>query len=370
MHQDNRKIFEGLIESRQVRIQPGELFNNGPGPVPDSFDFGRVEGMMLGLAIGDALGNTSEGMLPSERQAFYGEIRDYLPNRYAGNQVVGLPSDDSQLAFWTLEQMIADGGFIPENVAERFCRERIFGIGNTVRQFISNMKVGKPWFKSGPPSAGNGALMRIAPMLIPHLATGTKNLWIDTALCSMLTHNDAGSISACLAFVYILRQLMLMEKPPEPAWWAETYVRIARDLEGQTCYHPRGGPLHDEFWGPIWKMVKDKATEAYSRSLSVKEACSWWYSGAFLLETVPSVIYILMRHADDFEEPIVRAVNDTKDNDTIAAIVGAAVGALHGKEAIPKRWVQNLPGRTVECDDGKVFELIALARDRFWPARE
>ena len=74
MHQDNRRIFEGLIKSRQIRIQLGELFDNGPGPVPDSFDFGRIEGMMLGLAIGDALGNTSEAMLPSERHALYGEI--------------------------------------------------------------------------------------------------------------------------------------------------------------------------------------------------------------------------------------------------------------------------------------------------------
>ena len=81
-----------------------------------------------------------------------------------------------------------------------------------------------------------------------------------------------------------------------------------------------------------------------------------------MLETVPSVIYILMRHADNLEEAIVRAVNDTKDNDTIAAIVGAAVGALHGKEAIPKRWIQNLPGRTTDCDDGKVFELLSIAK--------
>ena len=157
-----------------------------------------------------------------------------------------------------------------------------------------------------------------------------------------------------------------MDKPPAPVWWVETYVRIARDLEGQTCYHPRGGPLHDEFWGPIWKMVKDKVADAHSRSLSVKEACSWWYSGAFLLETVPSVIYILMRHADDFEEAIVRAVNDTQDNDTIAAIVGAMVGALHGKNSIPEKWLRNLSGRTTDSDDGRVFDLIGAAKMKFW----
>jgi ADP-ribosylglycohydrolase len=86
-----------------------------------------------------------------------------------------------------------------------------------------------------------------------------------------------------------------------------------------------------------------------------------------LLETVPSVIYILMRHGHDPEEAIVRAVNDTKDNDTVAAIVGAALGALHGKDGISKRWIENLCGRTTDRDDGRVFELIEMARVKFWP---
>ena len=73
-----------------------------------------------------------------------------------------------------------------------------------------------------------------------------------------------------------------------------------------------------------------------------------------------------MRHGHDFEESIVRAVNDTKDNDTIAAIVGAVVGALHGKEGIPDRWVAGLSGRTSRADDGRVFELLVPARSVFW----
>jgi ADP-ribosylglycohydrolase len=53
-------------------------------------------------AIGDALGNTTEGDLPSVRSAPYGEIRDVVPNRYADGRRVRLPSDDTQLAFWTV----------------------------------------------------------------------------------------------------------------------------------------------------------------------------------------------------------------------------------------------------------------------------
>jgi ADP-ribosylglycohydrolase len=92
--------------------------------------------------------------------------------------------------------------------------------------------------------------------------------------------------------------------------------------------------------------------------------------GAFLLETVPSALYILARHSLEPEVAVLRAVNDTKDNDTkdndtIAAIVGAAVGALHGRLAFPSQWVHGLLGRTAECDDGRVFELIAQARERW-----
>jgi len=84
--------------------------------------------------------------------------------------------------------------------------------------------------------------------------------------------------------------------------------------------------------------------EAFEQGLSVIEACNRWYSGAYLLETVPSVLYILMKHGHDFEQAVVRAVNDTRDNDTIAAIVGAVAGALHGKKGIPRRWIESLSG--------------------------
>ena len=149
--------------------------------------FLRSEGG-IGSAVGCALGATTEGQLPEGRRVARGEIRDYLPNRYAADRPVGLPSDDTQLAFWTLEQMIADSGFDPEKVAARFCRDPIFGIGSAVRQFVANYRQGSPWHQCGPKSGGNGALMRIAPMTIPHLRTGTPELWVDTALSAVITH--------------------------------------------------------------------------------------------------------------------------------------------------------------------------------------
>ena len=359
---ENRRALEDLFSSEQIALERGHLFSQTPLPMPTGFDFGFVEGMMWGLAIGDSLGNTTEGLLPNKRRNLFGEVRDYVSQ---SQRTLGLPSDDTQLAFWTLEQLILDGGLNPDHLADRFCQGQIFGIGNTVREFIGNREKGAPWERCGPHSAGNGALMRIAPMLIPHLMHPSADLWADTAISAMLTHNDSASNSACLTFTYMFWELLRMTDNPEPRWWLDTYVEIAKDLEGASLYRPRGGEYMG-YDGPLWQFVSEHVGEAFERGCSAVEACDRWFSGAYLLETVPSVIYILMLHGAEPEEAIVRAVNDTKDNDTVAAIVGAAVGALHGKDRLPYRWLSGLSGRTKEDDDGQIGWLIDQARKRFW----
>ena len=277
---------------------------------------------MLGLAVGDALGITTEGQLPADRRLDQGVIRGYLPNRHVrlapGQPALGYSSDDTQLAFWALEQVVEDDGLVPERVARRFTRGRIFGVGSAVKAFLRELKSGKLWFLCGQHSAGNGALMRIAPVLIP----------------------------------------------PAAGWWVSRFVETASDLELPTLYTPRGGSCVG--WkGTLSAFVREKVEAARSLGLDALAACNGWHSGAYLLETVPSVLYILERHGHNPEEAIVRAVNGTKDNDSIAAIVGAAVGALHGKKKLPAPWVERLTGRTTDRDDGKVFEILALARRRW-----
>jgi ADP-ribosyl-[dinitrogen reductase] hydrolase len=207
--------------------------------------------------------------------------------------------------------------------------------------------------------------MRIAPMVVPYLKSSGTQIWNDTALCAMITHNDSASIAACVSFVAMLWEALDMQEAPKPEWWLERYIGLARELETGEEYTPRGGKFTD-FRGPVWSFVQDEVWKAYKNGISVLDACESWFSGAYLLETVQSVIYILMRHGHNFEEALIRAVNDTKDNDTIAAIVGAAAGALHGKMAIPNRWVSNLSGRTTDKDDGRVFEIIRGAKNTFW----
>ena len=323
-------------------------------PDPD-----RISGALLALAIGDALGNTSESRPPHERRAQHGEIRDYLPNRHAGGRRVGLPSDDTQLAFWTLEHLLEHGRVVPDRLAAAFADgRRIYGLGRTVRAFLKRAKQGAPWHEAAQRSAGNGAVMRIAPVIVPHLGRPTTSLWRDAILAGAVTHNDASSIGACVAVTGLVWDALAMSRPPEPRWWLERYVSLARPIEGDTELEPRGGEIAGTFRGPVWRLVETEVARALDADLDVRAAGHRWYSGAFLLETMPSALHILARHAHDPEEAIVRAVNDTRDNDTIAAIVGAVVGALHGRAALPHRWVDGLLGRTGEDDDGRVFELI------------
>jgi len=140
-------------------------------------------------------------------------------------------------------------------------------------------------------------------------------------------------------------------------------VPRARAVETAERYSPR---FCERNWsGALSTFVEDQVPPALARGASVREACDRWGSGAYLLKTIPSVLFILARHAGDPEEAIVRAVTDTSDNDTIAALVGAAVGALHGRQAIPERWIAGLSGRTRDADHGHVFELIEAASARF-----
>lgn len=362
---DNESLLRELVGGGRLDMELGAPFEQPPPFESGAIHWDRVRGMMLGLAIGDALGNTTEGLLPALRRQQHGEIRNYLPNRYAEGRAVGLPSDDSQLAFWTLEHLIDCGRLVPQTLAQAFASREIFGIGHSVRQFVAGMHAGRPWWKASARSAGNGALMRIAPITIPHLGTAGPGFWCDAALCAAITHNDRGSIGACVAFAGMLRHLLGCHRVPGPDWWVTRYVEVARTVEGESEYVPRGGTLRDSYRGSLWRLAKEQVPPRVARRESVLQAANAWHSGAYLLETLPTALFILARHGDDPEEAIVRAVNDSKDNDTVAAIVGAAVGALHGEDALPHRWRDGLLGRTAADDDGRVFGLLDRAQAQF-----
>lgn len=358
------EAFSDLLSRLRVASDPAVL---GPIQARRS-SWNRVEGMLLGLAIGDSLGNTSESKNPAERKERHGEIRDYLSNRKAGRRPVGLPSDDTQLAFWSLEHLLESGSLDPARLAKTFAGRRIFGSGATVRAFLRALPGARHWLEASQESAGNGALMRIAPVLLPHLGAGGSGIWRDVVLAGSVTHNDFASNASCAALVAVLLDALAATPPVPEGFWLRRFVDVARVIEGdEERYVPRA-PRYVERKVSLWGFTEQVVGKALRSPAGTVDACNDWYSGAFLLETVPSVLFILERHGNDPEEALIRAVNDTRDNDTVAAIVGAAVGALHGLESLPDRWRLGLLGRTEADDDGRVQELMAAAKEK-WGGR-
>jgi ADP-ribosylglycohydrolase len=371
--------LDWLLATRRVRIERPAWMDAAPPPLRD--DAGvtsspalrdRVEGMLLGLAYGDALGNTTESTSPPERPARVlaltgeSEVRDYLPNRHAGGRRVGLPSDDTQLAFWTLEHFLTHGRLVPATLAHDFLRGRVFGIGRATDDAFDRLRAGIPWYDAGSDSAGNGALMRVAPLLVPYLRRPDAELWADTVLAAVITHNDRASTAASLALIRLLWATLALPAPLDDArWWVDTFCDAMADVEGLRSRHtPRGGPLVGTYEGPLWRFAREQVERSLRDGEPLVTAQARFRSGAYLLETVPCVLLALARHGGEPEEAIVRAVNDTRDNDTVAAVVGAAVGALHGAQALPRRWREGLLGRIVgDGPDGELYAVIDRALD-------
>lgn len=66
---ENSDRLNDLFRNQRIRLKRGGLFKHAATPKSPSFDLDRIEGMLLGIAIGDALGRPTEGMLPSRRSS-------------------------------------------------------------------------------------------------------------------------------------------------------------------------------------------------------------------------------------------------------------------------------------------------------------
>ena len=77
---DNTALLHQLLSQGLINIEQAIFRMDSPTPLPEERDFKRVEGMLLGLAIGEALCNTTESQLPTRRRQLHGEIQDYLTN--------------------------------------------------------------------------------------------------------------------------------------------------------------------------------------------------------------------------------------------------------------------------------------------------
>ena len=75
-------------------------------------------------------------------------------------------------------------------------------------------------------------------------------------------------------------------------------------------------------------------------------------------QAVAAALWAFLRYGKTPEECVIRAVGFGGDTDTIGAMAGALVGALHGSSWIPARWYDNIENGAHGRD-----EIVAVAQD-------
>ena len=162
----------------------------------------RCRGALLGLAIGDALGATVEFMLPGTFEPMT-EILGGGPH----GLMPGEWTDDTSMALCLAESLIQCEGFDAEDQLNRYVRwwknghlsstGICFDIGITTRAALEKFQeTGQPSGLTSPDTAGNGSIMRLAPVPIFY-SNSMDDAVIYAGQSSATTHAAEEAVDAC-----------------------------------------------------------------------------------------------------------------------------------------------------------------------------
>jgi len=318
-------------------------------------DRDRATGALLGLAVGDALGTTLEFQrLPAAPFAplLAGPHRSVTgggPFRVAPGQV----TDDTQMATALAGSLIEHGGFDADAVASRYVAwaRHAFDIGNQTSQALSQLGAGgrpgavgrQVWIASGRSAAGNGSLMRTAPIAVFFAHDDARRVEVSR-LESALTHYDPRCQLACAAFNGAIAAA-LSGHSDVPAMLAAAHTDLTLAMGS-----PSGLRLEAHAqWAsgdPRDAVEFELALTAVREDLAAAEADDPdLYGSTVHLGKMAGFVRVAFRlafwhlvHTPSYEDALVDTVNRGGDADTNGAIVGALLGAHLGASAIPEAW--------------------------------
>ena len=295
---------------------------------PDARD--RFRGALLGLAIGDALGAPAEFLTVGQIAERWGVLTEMVGG--GGHQVEpGETTDATEMTLCLAESIVACGHFDPEDIMRCYIawfQSQPKDVGLTVRTVMLAIMSGTPWDLAsrrafeilGNPRAGNGSIMRCAPIALYHLHDAEQRREIALRE-SMLTHFDRLAGWSCVAFADLL-----------------------------------AAALHGDLRAQVAVIAADLDDEDSRVSASLREAVeaepAEIQSSAFVLDTLKTALWSVL-HTHSFEDALVLTVNMGNDADTNGAVTGALAGALYGAAAIPDRWITPLlvRERVIEAAD-------------------
>jgi ADP-ribosyl-[dinitrogen reductase] hydrolase len=277
----------------------------------------RARGALLGLAVGDALGTTLEftrrDTQPLHTETTGGGPFDLAPGEW---------TDDTAMALALADSLISCQGLDPHDLATRFvswwqdgaysCTASCFDIGLTTRDALARfVRTGDPYAGSAAPdTAGNGSLMRLAPVALfaLHDAAQADQLARDQ---SRITHAAPQAVEACAYFVQLLRDAVLSQPDIlRPRTWSSDTAIAA-------------------IAGGSWRQKSRNQIRSSGYVIDTLEAALW-----------------AVGTTTTFEDALILAINLADDSDTVGAVTGQLAGTLYGASAIPERWLHHLAWRS------------------------
>ena len=281
----------------------------------------RARGALVGLAVGDALGTTNEfqpaGSFEPISDMVGGGVFRLEPGQW---------TDDTSMALCLADSLLALNRYDSYDVMERYDRWRkdgyrsstgtCFDIGNQVMRSLWDFHE-NPRIPKGAPrstSAGNGAIMRLAPVVIAGFEEREiREIVVTAGLSARETHYSVEAEAATEVFAALLVGALLGWAPEHiiNVGWAST------------------GPAFDEMAA---RVISDDPAERAS-----------WESetSGYIVHGLRLAVHGLLDFPS-FKDATLAIANLGGDADTNCAIYGQLGGAFYGIEAIPASWRSTL----------------------------
>jgi ADP-ribosyl-[dinitrogen reductase] hydrolase len=288
----------------------------------------QIKGAIYGVAIGDALGVTTEFFSKEEIQKEYGYVRE-ITGGGVFNFPKGAVSDDTDMTLAVARGILKNPQDPIEAIGDEFLKwyaSRPADIGITIRTVLGIYK--GDWFEAAKnaydhyldqKAAGNGTLMRCLPIALAY--EDIEKMEAVTRKHSKMTHYDSLADDACVI-----------------------YNRIAYSvLRGKELKEA----IRDEVKGTIYE----------SSLTGEKPSC---LQSGFVVDTMKWVLYWLLT-SESFLDVVIGAANEGYDTDTVGAIAGGLAGLAYGFDELPREYCEVLLVKN-ELDELsiKLFELIEL----------
>lgn len=282
----------------------------------------RFEGCLLGLACGDAVGTTNEfkkrGSFPLLTDMVGGGPFDLKAGEW---------TDDTSMALCIADALLAADGFDAALTMELFCAWRYdgylsstghcFDIGGVTQSALSRytQKPHNPYQGLARPDlAGNGALMRLAPVVLWYFHLGRRSTMRWASESTRLTH---GAIE-CLIASEIFADML----------WLALSGASKEDI-----LTSRGGFAFDVEASPRLTRIAAGSYRGMIRA-HVKGT-------GYVVDSLEAALWCFDQ-TSTYADAILMAANLGDDADTTAAICGQLAGAYYGIDAIPAGWLKKL----------------------------